>query len=478
MATSLVSTGVQFPDTTIQTTAATAGFSGATTVSSAVDITLTSASTQTQIVTMTASGKSVILPNATTLTKGGVIYNIINSSSFDFYVKTSSGLILDNVPSGQSAILFLATNSTADGTWQISVSATPILNYANYSSVNTSSTAFSSLRTGGWGFRGFAVLSSTLVVYYYIDSSKIGYCVAGSISSGVITFGTPVQISATALAENGSTFGAITRVNATTALVMATITTTSYVAMTVSGNTITMGTVTSVDAGSNTTSWLLNPTDNLVIGCFSPTGSVKIRAATVSGTTITLGTAVALTATSYSYGAGVIDSARIILEDSGKARVASISGTTITLGTASATSLTATGSSFYLYQPVSNTNCYLGQSLVTYGSTGTTISAVTASSYTSYSSFGAGAGYGIAVSAVTVGSYNWLSNWYGDVQRFTATSSSITNGLIAANGLFSRSSAYNQSGPMQAIQYFDASNVMVCGFNSTGYISFGIVKVA
>jgi hypothetical protein len=64
-----------------------AGFSGSTTTSSAVDITLTSASTQVQNIAMTVADKSVILPDATTLTtKGSPIYVINNQGLFPFFI--------------------------------------------------------------------------------------------------------------------------------------------------------------------------------------------------------------------------------------------------------------------------------------------------------------------------------------------------------------------------------------------------------
>jgi hypothetical protein len=52
---------------------------GATITSSAVDITLTSSSNRVQNVSMTASGKAVILPDATTLSAGGPTFLILNN---------------------------------------------------------------------------------------------------------------------------------------------------------------------------------------------------------------------------------------------------------------------------------------------------------------------------------------------------------------------------------------------------------------
>jgi hypothetical protein len=93
-----------------------AGFNGGTTTSSAVDITLTSASTQVQSVSMTASNKSVILPDATTLTtKGFPIFVIVNTGLFTFYVKNNSGYILATIAPTISVEFTLIDNTTSDG---------------------------------------------------------------------------------------------------------------------------------------------------------------------------------------------------------------------------------------------------------------------------------------------------------------------------------------------------------------------------
>jgi hypothetical protein len=73
------------------------GFSGATTTSSAVDITLTSLSTQVQSVEMTAADKAVILPDATTLTtKGFPAFVIINTGVYAILLKDNGGSYISN----------------------------------------------------------------------------------------------------------------------------------------------------------------------------------------------------------------------------------------------------------------------------------------------------------------------------------------------------------------------------------------------
>lgn len=84
-------TQITFNDGTTQNTAVR---QNGTTTSSAVDITLTATSDQVQNVTMTASGKAVILPNATTLTKGSAVFQICNTGNLPFYVENAAGSVL------------------------------------------------------------------------------------------------------------------------------------------------------------------------------------------------------------------------------------------------------------------------------------------------------------------------------------------------------------------------------------------------
>ena len=78
---------ITFADSTVQTTAAISTPTGGTTTSSGTDITLTSSSTQGQLVTMTTNNLSVILPDATTMNKGGLPFKIYNQGANVFFIK-------------------------------------------------------------------------------------------------------------------------------------------------------------------------------------------------------------------------------------------------------------------------------------------------------------------------------------------------------------------------------------------------------
>lgn len=101
-------------------------------------LTLTNTSNSLQVLTGTAAGFSVVLPDATTL-KAGHFFEIPNTSNQSVTIKTNGGATLFTL--GQTSIAFirLETNGTAAGTWiyfQVFFSslASGIVNYSNTSS--------------------------------------------------------------------------------------------------------------------------------------------------------------------------------------------------------------------------------------------------------------------------------------------------------------------------------------------------------
>ena len=367
-----------------------AGFSGSTTTTSAVDISLTNSSTQTQKITMTASGKFVTLPDATTLsTKGGVIYNIINNGSNPFGIKLTDGSVfLPTLGYGYQISLVLTDNSTANGQWAIL--------YSNYTSsgqifISKAATSYSSTALpSSQEFLGFSLLSSSLVVMSYMDTStNFIYVVAGSISGTTITWGTAVRVGSNAAQDSNAS--GMCRMTSTQGMITyrysnGTTTRAVYACgFSVSGNTVTAG--TQVTVSSNTASvdlncwWDINLTDNLNVICYEKNGSNnQLRAVTISGTTLTLGAEVA---TNTPRGTAnpqiaVIDTATFFYSDNNKPRIGTVSGTTITLGTAGASSLTqygayaqSTGGTIVI--PASNI-IYCGINKIVYS--GTSISSV------------------------------------------------------------------------------------------------------
>jgi hypothetical protein len=128
MATSLVSTGVQFPDTTIQTTAAIGSRSGITALnlsSGTPNGTLTSASNQLIVISATAEGCSVTMPDMTTVSPTGAGYfTLFNTSQFSIAIKDSGGTVRQILGASTSTSLSIRDNSTATGVWLFGATVT------------------------------------------------------------------------------------------------------------------------------------------------------------------------------------------------------------------------------------------------------------------------------------------------------------------------------------------------------------------
>jgi hypothetical protein len=95
-------------------------------------LTLTAESTFLQELTGSASGYSLVLPNATTLTEGWK-YEIWNSSTLPITLKYSDGTTANPIPTTSFVSCTLEDNSTAKGSWlffrAFTGTASGIINY-------------------------------------------------------------------------------------------------------------------------------------------------------------------------------------------------------------------------------------------------------------------------------------------------------------------------------------------------------------
>jgi trimeric autotransporter adhesin len=223
-----------------------AGFSGATTTSSAVDITLTSASTQVQNIAMTAVDKSVILPDATTLTtKGFPIFVIVNNGVYNFSIKNNSGYTIATSTANTSTELTLIDNSTSGGVFAtdgnaINLSLSPI------TTVKSGTTGISTTHahTNPWNF-GVTIdkLTSTSAIIFYVagTSNRDIYGVVVSYS------GTTITVNSETLLYSGSStaatcFTSVTLDSTTGLIIVGRTSNKIAVPFTISGTTITAGT--------------------------------------------------------------------------------------------------------------------------------------------------------------------------------------------------------------------------------------------
>jgi hypothetical protein len=170
------------------------GFSGATTnaVGSSA-ITLTSSSTQYQVAQINSAANNIVnLPNATTLVKGSNPFVIENRSPIgaSLTIKDASGGTVGYVGVAQIALISLKDNSSAAGTWVVTLNSPQTL--VNWDSASIATNALS-----GITFLGITGLSSTLFVRHSCTVSGINtptitltfYNQACTISGSTITFG-------------------------------------------------------------------------------------------------------------------------------------------------------------------------------------------------------------------------------------------------------------------------------------------------
>jgi hypothetical protein len=344
------STGVTFPNNTLQGTAAPTG--GLITTG---NITLTSASAADQYVTPSAHGFYAILPNATTLIAGPNLFTINNNSNFFYGIEDNTGTTLCFVPPFSTVSCSLASNSTAAGTW----------NFANQQQLGTAAQAVVSLPSGtASALAGLKIvnLDSRYQVLVFVTGEAV-YAVAYDNVNN--TFGSVVLVRTVTLGGGPERFMPI-KVSATSLLLLSCSTTTALeaVVLSLSGTTITVNTPATATLAGN----IVEFADIQVVGSsyvFSyarATNIAAVRAITISGTTVTIGAESTLTGT-YVTGndpvTGVTYPASIFVTSSStflagsigsgavNIRPYTVSGTTLTAGTqASVTASSATN--FYL----------------------------------------------------------------------------------------------------------------------------------
>ena len=416
--------------------------SGATTTSTASNVTLTSSSNQIQNITMTATGLYVILPDATTLTNGSTYFQIYNAGYIPFGIKDASGNILGyTLTALQSSICSLTNNATAAGIWAIDRDPT---NFVQAQVVASSITAET---TTGYIKACLLTTSSFIVVY---SSGTAVKAIGGTISGSTITYGSAITISGTttdnaagmSIAKTGST----TCVAAWTTGNNATF---KAVSLSLSGSTVTAGTPTSIrtsdTAGVNNNSYVFSlggTTAIFICGFTSSSGSFTVTGAgTSSGTTLTVGTQTTLSSVDSNYvcAAPATSSSYLVSFLGTTTRYITVSGTTLTsganfTGTNAGTTSGLKANSFFMPSAyLTATTALYGDKLVTWS--GTTISSIVSQTNTC-----------IGTPNSTIGSYQY-GNGFGGPTGGGTTSFCLQKQFV--------SSTTNVQGNLAPIPYGD-----------------------
>lgn len=278
----------------ITTTVASAMFeTGHATTSSAVDITLTSGSSYSQRVAMTADYKSVVLPDATTLVPGWR-RRVENTGAKTFAVKGNGGVIRAFLGPNQVAELTVVDISTAAGVWQVanlSPSSIP-LPVAQVAGAMT--TFVAAMDTSATFPPQVVALSATKYLVAYVVSGTIRARVL-DISSGAITAGTELATGISVHATN--LFFALAMMDATHAILTYSAVTTgnaTAVAFSVSVSTVTAGSAVGMNATSSAKGDIVMLTSTTALAVYQGvSGHADAVVLSLSGTTITSNTVAA-----------------------------------------------------------------------------------------------------------------------------------------------------------------------------------------
>ena len=281
------------------------GYSGASTLGGigsvgstiTTNTTLTSASPGYQPIAMTALGKSVTLPDATTVTVGSPKFYLNNASgAYPVGIRNTSGTLLMAIAAGGTAFVSCQDITTAAGVWNITGDNLE-------PGLITIDSTFSSTYAGT-RFLPFVAFDSNKSLHFLALSSGFA-AVAVDNTTGAV--GTPVTVSATASMVPRSVF----LITSTTAIVFYSSSTGTLIGVVISlsgATTLTVGTPSSTltDTGVGVENFSGAPkiaqlaTTLYLVSWATATGAgnTSVAAFQISGgTTVNLGSAVNIIAT-------------------------------------------------------------------------------------------------------------------------------------------------------------------------------------
>lgn len=153
--------------------------------SSAVDVTLTNSGVRVHNINMSTTGKSVFMPDATTITDLGVMW-IIRCAGNAMTVRNGAGILLARLTTGQAATFFVTDITNASGTWVCRILPDfPALFSPGTAAVgNAVASVFTKLTQ----------LSATQALCTYSAASNYIWAIVISVVNGSITYGTAVQV--------------------------------------------------------------------------------------------------------------------------------------------------------------------------------------------------------------------------------------------------------------------------------------------
>ena len=330
-------TNLSFSGTMLNAT----GFTnGASVTSNGSNLVLTNSSVPYQVVTMTAAGLTVQLPDATTMSSAGSnLFLVKNAGTYSFTITDNAGQPRAIVGAGESFYVSLSSTGSAAGNWTCQNA-----NQGGWTSTLVSmSNGLGQQLTGTTSpnIESIVPLTTSKALVLYFESGSPTTLRAGvvTISGETITMGTSVSVD-TVTGLTGGISGCALSSTAVMCCYGGTSTVKSVV-LSISGTTVTVNSSASVDTitPTNFYSFPLSSTAAF-LGYAASSGNVKGVVLSVSGTTITVNTKVTgAQPTNNWWSMCQISTSAILLVYAGAssylaAQLWTISGTTVTAQTA------------------------------------------------------------------------------------------------------------------------------------------------
>lgn len=287
------------------------------------NVTLTSSSPASMVVTPATPGLYVTLPDATSMAKSMSQFSVYNAGEYDYGIKNSAGIQLGWVRAGIGAIIGLSDNTSATGIWAL----------AGVEKLGITGELFSS--TIATAIQTLAIDANRTLILY-TDVNVLLYGVIYNSLSNI--WGSPVLIrnaNSTAIVAilSASEQVLVTSIAATTAF--------EAVTLTISINTINVNTAVPITLaggcdGTSITCWLIAVGTSWVISNHRAAGS-WIRAISLSGTVPTVGAETIISAGLNSSPALLFASGSIVRTITSEASLLlstpyTVSGSTLALG--------------------------------------------------------------------------------------------------------------------------------------------------
>ncbi len=315
---------------------------GATASSGSSSLTLTSSSNRMQSRSMTAAGLSVILPDATTLVAGGVLFCVVNTGSYSFTIRANGGAVKVILAAGESCMLWCSDISTAAGVW-----ASGNVNSLAAEMFSVNPTVLVLTGSGASGTTGECIcpISSTtgLVLLYDTTATAAMKAAVITVTGEALSVGTLATVEALA---TGVTWSAVALDSTHVLVTYSGTTDTRAMVLSISGTTVTANTALSIEAAISHNHYVFKiDASTAYLGYSKNTGTKSAGVIlSISGTTITMPGAITygaatIVAAEGNMAVAALDTTHYYYAYAGTSgflagQVFSVSGSTVTANTA------------------------------------------------------------------------------------------------------------------------------------------------